>query len=198
MTMNRSSTRKVAARSRLQPEGLGTASILDWLRSDECRARDEVGLIADFGWRLKCADLPIDRLVSLRWTLHPSVLGRAVTWAPGRPVEIYDRDHGIEPVAAFAVGRLYDALAAGRPLTLRGEALTLSAIDALTGRDLVELAILPLAPADGPFRAMCFGTARKGGFAAPEHLAFAALAPALAARLGAAARVPARLKSRAR
>jgi adenylate cyclase len=167
------------------------AAILEWLSGEECRALDEAGLIAGLGRRLRNAGLPIDRLVSLRWTLHPGILGGTAAWSPNRPVEICDRDHGIEPAAAFAGSRLHEAMAEGRTVTMRGDDPALAAIDAFCGRDLIELVIVPLAAA-GAFRAISFATARKGGFAAVERRALDRITPALASRLGTAGRPAAR------
>ncbi|MEI9986053.1 MAG: hypothetical protein WDN69_24435 [Aliidongia sp.] len=144
------------------------ATILEWLSGEECRALDEAGLIAGLGRRLRNAGLPIDRLVLLRWTLHPGVLGGTAAWSPNRPVEICDRDHGIEPAAAFAGSRLHDAIAEGRTVTLRGDDPALAAIDAFCGRDLIELVIVPLAAA-GAIRAISF--ARRGRAASPRRSA---------------------------
>ncbi len=163
-------------------------TLLAWLSGAEGRALDEAALVAGLGGRLRLAGLPVDRLATLRWTLHPGVLAAAKSWTPDRPVQSYDREQGFEPPAAFAVGRLHDALVMRGALDLHGEALAQVAIEALRGDGLVEQVILPCAPADGPFRAIAFGTAQRGGFIATERAVFERVAPALAARLCAAGR----------
>jgi len=164
------------------------ATLLAWLSGAEGRALDEAGLVAGLGRQLRAAGLPVDRLAALRWTLHPGVLAAALSWTPERAVQSYDREQGFEPPAAFAVSRLHDALVMRGSLSLQGEALALIAIEALRGDGLVEQFILPCAPADGPFRAIAFGTAQRGGFIAAERAVFERVAPALAARLCAAGR----------
>lgn len=77
----------------------GTAPILDiveWLAGDDCHAMDEAAFIAGLGRRLRSVGLPIDRLTLHLRTLHPEILGRTVAWAPNEPVEIHDREHGME------------------------------------------------------------------------------------------------------
>jgi adenylate cyclase len=169
------------------------AGLLSWLNGAEARTLDEAGLVAAFGPRLRQAGLPVDQLAALRWTLHPGVLAATMRWVPDRPVELYDREQGGEPAAAFAVTRLYENLAVGRPLSLHGEALALVAVDALRGMGLIEQFVVPCAHADGPFRASAFGTAQKGGFTAAEQGVLERVAPALAARLCAAGRRVGRL-----
>lgn len=162
--------------------------LVAWLSGAEGRALDEAGLIAGLGHRLGAAGLRVDRLAALRWTLHPGVLAAAKSWTPDRPVQIYDRVHGFEPPAAFAVSRLHDALVMSGRLELQGEALASVAIEALRGIGLVEQFILPCDHADGPFRAVAFGTAQRSGFTAAERAVFERVAPALAARLCATGR----------
>lgn len=176
------------SRSSLRPALKEPAdTLLAWLSGAEGRALDGAELVAGLGCRLRAAGLPVDRLAALRWTLHPGVLAAAKSWTPDRPVQIYDREHGFEPPAAFAVSRLYDLLETG-PLDLQGEALAQVAIEALRGVGLVEQFILPCGHADGPFRAIAFGTAQRGGFTAAERAVFERVAPALTARLCAAGR----------
>ena len=163
-------------------------TLLAWLSGAEGRALDEAELLAGLGLRLRAAGLPVARLAALRWTLHPGVLAAAKSWTPDRPIQIYDREHGFEPPAAFAVSRVHDALVMRGSLSLEGEALALVAIEALRGTGLAEQFILPCAQADGPFRAVAFGTAQRGGFTAAERAVFERVAPALAARLCAVSR----------
>ncbi len=116
------------------------------------------------------------------------MLAAAKSWTPDRPVQIYDRAHGFEPPAAFAVSRIHDGLVMRGSLSLAGEALAQVAIEALRSPGFAEQFVLPCAHGDGPFRAVAFGTARRGGFTPAERSTFERIAPALAARLCAAAR----------
>jgi adenylate cyclase len=164
---------------------IGSAAILgviEWLTGNECHELDDAGLIAGLGRRLRAAGLPIDRLTLHLRTLHPEILGRTLAWAPNEPVEIHDREHGVETSAAFVASPLRRAMETRAPLTVRpdqpdGPAWT--HIDVFQGRRLTELVIVPLCNADGPVSAASFCTTRPGGFAEAEHAALERIVPAL-------------------
>ena len=61
------------------------------------RSRTDWGL----GRQLRAAELPINRLAVHLRTLHPEILGRTVAWLPNEPVEVQDRQHGLEVRAEF-------------------------------------------------------------------------------------------------
>lgn len=71
-------------------------SIIEWLACDESHELDDAGLIASLGCRLRAAGLAVDRMVLRLRTLHPELFARTIAWAPDEPVEIRDREHGIE------------------------------------------------------------------------------------------------------
>jgi len=140
---------------------------------------DEAALVAGLGRRLRDAALPIDRLVLYRWTLHPDLPARAVSWAPNRPIEIHDRAHGWAP-APVDGGALQRTLAAGEMLRIApGDQAWMA--NALC-RSLAECLVLPIAGAGGPLSILAFGTARPGGFVPAERAALGGLAPALRSR----------------
>src|SRR6185437_718192 len=95
-----------------RPSGGSPAIIeaIEWLTGDECHELDDAGLVAGLGRRLRTAGLPLDRLTLHLRTLHPELLARTVAWAPGEPVEIHDREHGIEVSAAFAGSALREVM----------------------------------------------------------------------------------------
>src|SRR5262249_16636729 len=70
--------------------------LTEGLSGDECPERDDVGLTAELGRRLRAAGIPLDRLTLHLRPLHPELFARTVAWAPNEPVEIRDRKHGIE------------------------------------------------------------------------------------------------------
>jgi adenylate cyclase len=148
---------------------------LDW------RTFDEVGFVVGLGRQLREAALPIDRLVLYRWTLHPQIPARAIAWAPNRPVEIYDRDHGWAPSPVDAAS-LQEAMAAGRALRVEPGDWSGMAEDAHQQRCLVEVLALPFAADRGPFAVLAFGTARPGGFSPAERRVLNAIDHRTAAR----------------
>src|SRR5271168_5324122 len=93
--------------------------VVEWLTGDECHELDDAGLIASLGRRLRAVGLPIDRLTLHLRTLHPEILGRAVAWSPNEPVEIHDREHGIEGSADYLDSPLHRVMDMDEPLAVR-------------------------------------------------------------------------------
>jgi adenylate cyclase len=93
-------------------------AIVEWLSSNECQELDDAGLIAGLGRRLRAAGLPVDRISLHLHTLHPELLGRTLAWAPNEPVEIHDREHGIEVSQAFLDSPVAQVLETGQPLVV--------------------------------------------------------------------------------
>jgi adenylate cyclase len=94
-------------------------AIVEWLSSNECHELDDAGLIAGLGRRLRAAGLPVDRISLHLRTLHPELLGRTLAWAPNEPVEIHDREHGVEVSRAFLDSPVAQVLETGQPLVVR-------------------------------------------------------------------------------
>ena len=158
------------------------AAIVAWLGSAECRDLDDADMIAGVAGRLRACGLPLDRLVLHLRTLHPDVLCRAVVWAPGRPVEVYDRDFGIEFSADFAGSPVRRVMESGHPLTVhpgRGVAPDWTWPEVFRGHGLTELFIAPLSGTEGAVRAASFCSAQPMGFAAAERDILARILPAL-------------------
>lgn len=158
------------------------AAIVDWIGGDECRGLDDADLVAGLGHRLQAGGLPVDRLVLHLRSLHPEVLRRVIVWAMGRPVEVYDRDHGIEFSAEFADSPVRRVMEVGRPLMVRpgrvvGPGWAWPAV--FRDHGLGELFILPLNMVDGPACTISFCTRQPMGFSAADREIFASLVPAL-------------------
>ena len=144
--------------------------IADWL--------GDADRIAELGRRLRAASVPADRLVLYRRTLHPEILGRATAWAPGRPIEIFDREHGLEFSLGFRGSPLDQAMADGARRTIpRAEfdPAAWSWADPFRGFGLAALMVRPLRQT----AALVAGTRRPQGFSEAE----AALLDRLAAGL---------------
>jgi adenylate cyclase len=132
--------------------------VADWL--------GDADKIAELGQKLRQAGVPADRLALYRRTLHPEILGRATAWAPGQPVEIFDRQHGLDLSAGFS----------GSPLdrTMSEETgCTLSRRDLVCGgwrwaeiiqEEVAELRLVPLSRA----AALAVGTRCTAGFSEAE------------------------------
>lgn len=167
------------------PAGIDPHAILDvveWLTGDECHGVDDAGLVAGLGRRLQAAGLPIDRLTLHLRTLHPEILGRSIAWSPGEPVEIHDREYGMDVSAAFAGSPLRTVMERREPVDVRfdeGPEEPWMTIDVFRGRGLVEMMAVPLCNLDGPVSAAAFCTARPRGFSESERMALERVLPAL-------------------
>lgn len=156
--------------------------VVEWLAGDECHAMDEAAFIAGLGRRLRAAGLPVNRLTLHLRTLHPEILGRTVAWAPNEPVEIHDRDHGLEQSAAFLGGPVRRVMETGVTVLVRPNDPNdppWPLMDVFAGRGLSELLFVPLNTADGPVSAAAFGTVRPRGFSAADRAALDRILPAL-------------------
>ena len=122
--------------------------VIEWLASDECHHADDAGLIAGLGRQLRAAGLPIDRLVVHLRTLHPEILGRTVAWSPNEPVEVQDRQHGLEVRAEFVGSPIRHVMETLEHLVVRmdrkEQERRWTHLETYLDRDLVELLILPL------------------------------------------------------
>ncbi|WP_428414900.1 adenylate/guanylate cyclase domain-containing protein [Pararhizobium sp.] len=154
-------------------------SILEWLSGDECHLLDEAGMIAGFGRRLRQIGLPLDRLTLHLMTLHPEIMGRTYAWAPGEPVEVHDREHGMQ--TTFAATALRRAIDFRETLVVNAtdETLPWLHIDVFEGRGLSQIVIAPLCNADGPVSAASFASRESGGFTLSEISMIERLLPAL-------------------
>jgi adenylate cyclase len=121
-------------------------AVIEWLVGDECHAVDDAGLITGLGRRLRAAGLPLDRLALHLRTLHPELFGRSVAWAPNEPVEIRDREHGVEASATFQGSPLRRVMETREPVTIRLDEANASGwtvLDIFQGRSLVEIMMVP-------------------------------------------------------
>lgn len=135
--------------------------------------------VACLGRRLAGAGMPIDRLALYRRTLHPGILARATAWAPNRPVEIFDREHGLDLSAGFMGSPLDLTIAGGGAVTLAGGELDRAAWgwgEPLRGFALKTILIMPLRAA----AALAVGTRRPEGFAEADLVLIAKLSDGLA------------------
>jgi adenylate cyclase len=113
--------------------------ITDWL--------GDADRLAALGRRLREGGVPVDRLALYRRTLHPEILGRATGWAPNRPIEIFDREHGLDLSEGF-IGSLLDRVIAGSASgTLTGPQIEHAPgrwTDPLRGFGLCAALVIPL------------------------------------------------------
>ena len=165
----------------LHPSALAMSGLIEWIVGDECRALDDKEMIEGLGVRLLAAALPLDRLTLHLRTLHPQIIGRTLAWAPSEPVEILDREYGVETLAQFTESPLRQVMETRRPMVARFDPGDTDerVLDVFRGRRLTELVIFPLCNGDGPASAAVFATARPSGFTPEEQAALERVVPAL-------------------
>jgi adenylate cyclase len=135
--------------------------------------------VASLGRRLAGAGVPADRLALYRRTLHPGVLSRATAWSPERPIEIFDREHGLDLSPGFSGCPLDRAMAGGPPILLTGPEIERSAgcwADPLRRLGLYTLLLVALSPGV----ALAIGTRRREGFSEGDKSMIERLAGTLA------------------
>ena len=137
--------------------------------------------VAELGRRLTGAGVPTDRLALYRRTLHPGILARATAWAPGRPIEIYDREHGLDLSLGFIGSPLELAIESGGVQALDTDALDRGRggwSDPLLGFALKRVLVTPLCRGV----ALAIGTRRPSGFADADLALIGKLVQGLAKR----------------
>ncbi len=119
--------------------------------------------VADLGRRLAGAGVPADRLALYRRTLHPEILCRVTAWSPERPIEIFDREHGLDLSRGFPGSPLDRAITLGEPGRLSGDDVERSAgrwADPLRSLGLYILLLVPVRPTI----ALAVGSRCRNGF----------------------------------
>jgi len=145
--------------------------VTDWL--------GDADRVAALGRRLRQAGVPADRLALYRRTLHPEILGRATAWSPNRPVEIFDREHGLELSIGFRGSLLDRVISEATAGTLTGPEIDHAPgrwTDPLRGFGLVAMLVIPLPKGT----ALAVGTRLSGGFPEGTARVIERLAAALA------------------
>jgi len=155
--------------------------IIEWLASDECHELDGAGLIDGLGARLSKAGMPLHRMVFHLRALHPTVVGRAIAWAPGEPVAFLDIEHGQEESSRIQKSPILHVVSTRNWLVLGMDDRRWSPHDIFLRRGLTELIIAPMIHGDAAraVSAVTFGTRRPTGFFPDEQSFLRRILPAL-------------------
>jgi len=155
--------------------------IIEWLASDECHELDGAGLIDGLGAKLSKAGMALHRMVFHLRALHPTVVGRAIAWAPGEPVAFLDFEHGQEESSRIQKSPILHAVSTRNWLVLGMGDRRWSPHDIFLGRGLTELIIAPMIHGDAAraVSAVTFGTRRPTGFFPDEQSFLRRILPAL-------------------
>ena len=155
--------------------------IIEWLASDECHELDGAGLIDGLGAKLSKAGMALHRMVFHLRALHPTVVGRAIAWAPGEPVAFLDFEHGQEESLRIQKSPILHAVSTRNWLVVGMDDRRWSPHDIFLGRGLTELIIAPMIHGDAAraVSAVTFGTRRPTGFFPDEQSFLRRILPAL-------------------
>jgi adenylate cyclase len=155
--------------------------IIEWLASDECHELDGAGLIDGLGAKLSKAGMALHRMVFHLRALHPTIVGRAIAWAPGEPVAFLDFEHGQEESLRIQKSPILHAVSTRNWLVLGMDDRRWSPHDIFLGRGLTELIIAPMIHGDAAraVSAVTFGTRRPMGFFPNEQSFLRRILPAL-------------------
>jgi adenylate cyclase len=155
--------------------------LIEWLSGNECRDFDEAGLIGGLGERLRALPLAVDCVALYLRTLHPEIRARIIVWSLEAPVEIYDREHTMQHIAAFTSSPVRQAMETREWRTVRAatDGAIMDRLEIFHGRGITELLVAPLPDGDGLVSAVAFGTRRALGFTAAERQALERIQPAL-------------------
>ncbi|HVI88990.1 MAG TPA: adenylate/guanylate cyclase domain-containing protein [Dongiaceae bacterium] len=155
--------------------------IIEWLSSDDCHALDVSGLIDALAARLCAGGLQIQRLVIYLRPLHPTILGRAIAWAPGEPVSVLDIEHGHDQSGHIPNNPVLHVMATRNWLTLRLDDPQWTPHHIFIGRRLTELCIAPMihGTSDRAVSAVIFGTQQQEGFSTADLGLMRRILPAL-------------------
>lgn len=155
--------------------------LIEWLSSRECRELDEAELIRELSARLRAWPLPLHCVALYLRGFHPEIRARIIVWSPEGPIAIYEREHGMQHIAALADGPLREVMESGAWQVLRHDrdGPALDRLNIVRGCGIAELVIAPVPCGGGLVSAVMFGTRRARGFAAAERRALERILPAL-------------------
>ncbi|SEF09872.1 adenylate cyclase [Rhizobiales bacterium GAS191] len=155
--------------------------LIEWLSASECRDLDEAGLVRGLGGRLCDLPLPVDCVALYLRTLHPEIRARIIVWSPQAPMEIYDREHTMQHIAAFTGSPVRQVMETREWRTVRADAngAVFDRLEIFRNRGIAELLIAPLPTGGGPVSAISFGTRRARGFTTVERQALERILPTL-------------------
>ena len=155
--------------------------IIDWLASDECHELDGAGLIDGLGAKLSEAGMPLHWMVFHLRTLHPTVMGRSLAWAPGELVAVLDIEHSEEGSPRVQESPVWHAMTTRTWLVLGVDDRRWRLPDFFAGRDLAEFIIAPMihGAAARSVSAVTFGTRQATGFSPNDQAMLRRILPAL-------------------
>lgn len=155
-------------------------NLIEWLSGAKCRDSDEAKLIAGLGLGLRSLPLPVDCVALYLRALDPEIRAHIIAWSREGAVEIYDRKHFVQHIAAFAGSPVLQAMETGEWQTVRADtdADIIDRLEIFRNRGMAELLTAPL-QGGSTVGSVTLGTRRAGGFTPVERQALERILPAL-------------------
>ncbi len=133
--------------------------------------------------RMHDAGVPIDRFALFVQTIHPTVRGKRISWAPGEEPEVREVPHGFFETPLYLESPIAQVFTKGKPLRKRldgDEDPVFDHLREMRADGFTDYLALPLPMANGEMYGVSWGTRRKGGFGDEGVAALERINPILA------------------
>ncbi|KZM48587.1 adenylate/guanylate cyclase domain-containing protein [Labrenzia sp. OB1] len=150
------------------------ADIVQWLYSDASHLNDTLEIVSELGERLRTGKVPVDRVNTAIWVVHPNVRAEGSVWTSDGTKELllYKADQNEEEgYAVSPIKRVHETLKGVRVEIARDRATTeqYPVTGELRDKGYTDYIALPLPFSDGSVKVVSFATKASGGFTA-SHL----------------------------
>ena len=140
-------------------------ALFDWLVDGAPGAPTPMAVLERVGPDLVAAGVPVDRLTAFVRTLHPSIMGRAFVWEPGRAVDVREASWALLESDTFKQSPVARVFQAGEAVRRRlGGEVEFADLRALGEAGFTDYAALPMRFMGGSVHAVTFATKAAGGF----------------------------------
>jgi adenylate cyclase len=164
---------------------LVAADVVEWLYSSAPQLDDTLEIVSELGERLRAGKVPVDRVTTGIWVVHPNVRAEASIWTHGSSTELilYTADSKTsDDYVKSPVKRVHDTRA-----TVRVEiehdpvaAMEFQITSSLRERGYTDYIALPMPFSDGSVKVASFATKTPGGFTRSHISVFESLIRPLA------------------
>ncbi|POF31492.1 adenylate/guanylate cyclase domain-containing protein [Roseibium marinum] len=161
------------------------ADIVQWLYSDASHLKDTLEIVSDLGRRLRIGKVPVDRVNTAIWVVHPNVRAEGSVWTSDGTKELllYKADRNEEEGYALSpIKRVHETRAGVRVEIAKDSATTdqYPVATELRDKGYTDYIALPMPFSDGSIKVVSFATKAPGGFSASHLSVFDSLIRPLA------------------
>jgi adenylate cyclase len=146
--------------------------VTDWLMREGRLIENGPELFVEMSERLAASGIPLTRATLHARVLHPQLLGFNYLWRKGEPLEIFQREHGIELTDSFLLSpiRVIMEGAAGlrRRLDLPNPHLDFPILEELKAEGYTDYVAMGLDESVGHRTVLSWATDRPGGFSTED------------------------------